>query len=345
MGLVLQFGAPWSPPSQAMDKVVETLALEHSATCGGGENITTPPLAFALINGEEAEDIVELCDVSAVPTTLLYLSGVEFARITGANTVDLHDALARLVAAMGERQRSTQIVASSSGDADALHARLKNLIGDKDCVLFMKGSPQQPRCKFSRQVVDALQRSGVTYRHFDILTDNAVREGLKVYSNWPTYPQFYVKGEMVGGCDIILELDESGDLASTVIDLMMNGSSSSIPGGPDPTSSSLKDRLEDRLQTLIHRSPVMLFMKGSKEAPYCGFSRKVVDALQRVAVDFDTFDILTDDDVREGLKKLSNWPTYPQLYVKGELLGGCDIILEMLEAGELRDTIESHLDT
>ena len=75
-------------------------------------------------------------------------------------------------------------------------------------------------------------------------------------------------------------------------------------------------------------------MQGNPEAPRCGFSQKVVAALQAVKVPFNTFDILIDEEVRQGLKEYSQWPTYPQLYVKGELLGGCDVILEMQEDGE-----------
>jgi Grx4 family monothiol glutaredoxin len=81
-------------------------------------------------------------------------------------------------------------------------------------------------------------------------------------------------------------------------------------------------------------------LQGTPDAPRCGFSRKVVDALRAAGEEFGSFDILSDEAVRQGLKELSQWPTYPQLYVKGELLGGCDIVLEMHEAGELKETID-----
>ena len=76
-------------------------------------------------------------------------------------------------------------------------------------------------------------------------------------------------------------------------------------------------------------------LQGNPEAPRCGFSQKVVSALRSINIPFNTFDILTDEDVRQGLKDYSQWPTYPQLYVKGELLGGCDVILEMQQDGEI----------
>eukprot|EP00955_Chlamydomonas_euryale_P039905 351542-Chlamydomonas_euryale.AAC.2 len=90
---------------------------------------------------------------------------------------------------------------------------------------------------------------------------------------------------------------------------------------------------------LSHRV-LLASLQGSPEAPRCGFSRKVVDALKGNQIDFSTFDILSDEGIRQGLKEHSNWPTYPQLYVKGELVGGCDIILEMATAGELKSSVE-----
>lgn len=79
-------------------------------------------------------------------------------------------------------------------------------------MLFMKGNPSEPRCKFSRKVVQALNEAGLEFGSFDILSDETVRQGLKEYSNWPTYPQLYVKGEFIGGCDIVLEMQKNGEL-------------------------------------------------------------------------------------------------------------------------------------
>jgi Grx4 family monothiol glutaredoxin len=101
--------------------------------------------------------------------------------------------------------------APPSGD-DELKARIQHLVNKSLTMLFMKGTPQDPRCKFSRKVVQALGEEGVVYGSFDILSDESVRQGLKEYSNWPTYPQLYVKGEFIGGCDIILEMHQNGEL-------------------------------------------------------------------------------------------------------------------------------------
>ena len=91
----------------------------------------------------------------------------------------------------------------------------------------------------------------------------------------------------------------------------------------------------DRIQQEVDASPVVLFMKGTPVFPQCGFSAAVVQALTLMGVKFKGVDVLQDSEIREGIKQFTNWPTIPQLYVKGEFVGGCDIVREMYETGEL----------
>ncbi|MFK7793449.1 MAG: Grx4 family monothiol glutaredoxin [Devosiaceae bacterium] len=90
------------------------------------------------------------------------------------------------------------------------------------------------------------------------------------------------------------------------------------------------------IDTTVKANDVVLFMKGTKQFPQCGFSGQVVQILDYVGADYTDVNVLEDMDVREGIKEYSNWPTIPQLYVKGEFVGGCDIIREMFQAGELQ---------
>ena len=91
---------------------------------------------------------------------------------------------------------------------------------------------------------------------------------------------------------------------------------------------------------LINKAPLMIFMKGNPAEPKCGFSRTLIQILSETGLSYDTFDILSDDDVRQGLKKFSNWPTFPQVYVKGDLVGGLDIIKELKDSGDLISTLK-----
>lgn len=97
----------------------------------------------------------------------------------------------------------------------------------------------------------------------------------------------------------------------------------------------MDEALKERIIGLTNSSRVVLFMKGNKMFPQCGFSAQVVGILKEAGVDFDTHNILSDAELRQGLKELSNWPTYPQLYVEGKLVGGCDIVSELHQSGEL----------
>jgi monothiol glutaredoxin len=92
----------------------------------------------------------------------------------------------------------------------------------------------------------------------------------------------------------------------------------------------------DRISTLVESNPVMLFMKGTPAMPQCGFSAQVLAILDHLSAGYATFDVLGDPEVREGIKEYSSWPTIPQLYIHGEFVGGCDIVREMYESGELQ---------
>jgi len=100
------------------------------------------------------------------------------------------------------------------------------------------------------------------------------------------------------------------------------------------------EAINERIKQTLEAHPVLLFMKGSPDFPQCGFSAQAVAALRACGTDFNHFNIFEDPEVREGLKAYSNWPTYPQLYVNGELIGGCDIVVEMYHSGELKKLLD-----
>lgn len=99
--------------------------------------------------------------------------------------------------------------------------------------------------------------------------------------------------------------------------------------------------VNDRIKDQLDNNPVLLYMKGTPDFPQCGFSGQTVAALKAVGKPFAYVNILEDMEIREGLKAYSNWPTFPQLYVNGELLGGCDIVVEMYQSGELKEALDS----
>ncbi|KAJ9136174.1 hypothetical protein P3X46_033277 [Hevea brasiliensis] len=202
----------------------------------------------------------------------------------------------------GSSQVANQV---QPGLSDALVKQLQHLINSHSVMLFMKGSPEAPRCGFSQKVVDILKDENVEFGSFDILSDNEVCERLKKFSNWPTFPQLYCKGELFGGCDIAIAMHESGELKEVFRDHgidtkgseeLKQSNSGSGKGGISE-STGLSATLTSRLKSLIFSSPVMLFIKGKPDEPKCGFSGKVVEILREEKVNFESFDILSNDEV------------------------------------------------
>lgn len=97
---------------------------------------------------------------------------------------------------------------------------------------------------------------------------------------------------------------------------------------------------QERIETLVQQNKIMVFMKGSKLMPQCGFSNNVVQILNSLGVPFETCDVLEDYEIRQGIKEFSNWPTIPQVYIDGQFVGGSDILSELYESGELQQMVE-----
>ena len=98
--------------------------------------------------------------------------------------------------------------------------------------------------------------------------------------------------------------------------------------------------LKERIDNLLQQNKIMVFMKGNKLMPQCGFSNNVVQILNTLGVPFETVDVLSDPEIRQGIKEYSNWPTIPQVYIDGEFLGGSDILIELYQKGELQEKVE-----
>lgn len=99
--------------------------------------------------------------------------------------------------------------------------------------------------------------------------------------------------------------------------------------------------IQEKIANTVKTNPVVLYMKGTADFPQCGFSARVVQILQKCGIKFLDINVLEDDEIRQGIKEYANWPTIPQLYVNGEFIGGCDIVSEMYQSGELQELLKS----
>lgn len=204
--VVISFHAPWAAPCAQMATVLSTLAAEYPVS----EPAATK---WVSINAEELSDISETYDVTAVPFLVLLRGGKVVETVSGSNAVKVRTAIEKHTggAASGDSaaadapaaaQEPTEPVDPVKAKED-LFKRLDDLVKAAPVMLFMKGKPSAPQCGFSRQLVALLREKSVKYGFFDILADDEVRQGLKEYAEWPTFPQLWVDGELVGGLDIV----------------------------------------------------------------------------------------------------------------------------------------------
>ncbi|KAG2363819.1 thioredoxin-like protein [Suillus spraguei] len=202
---LIYFWTSWAEPCIQMNKVVEELAKAY------------PKLLALRAKAEEQADIADSFDISSVPTCLLIQGHSLLGRIEGGDAIQLKVAIEKYLGSNVKYSATPQSTTSqppaplSSETEEQLEARIRKIMDQSTVVLFMKGEPDAPRCGFSRSAVALLRGKDVTFTHFDILSDESVRQGLKRLNDWPTFPQFIVNGEFVGGLDVVKEMDESGE--------------------------------------------------------------------------------------------------------------------------------------
>ncbi|KAJ2748423.1 glutaredoxin [Coemansia sp. BCRC 34490] len=201
--VVVYFWAPWAEQCKQVESVVDDLANKYSKT------------QFFKVEAEEFEDISEAYEISAVPTVIIAKKAKIIGRVDGVNVAEIVKQVAASCVSMPLQQQQQQDASPEALKQD-LNTRLKGLIERAPVMVFIKGTAAQPRCGFSKKIIGMLNEQNIKYGYFDILTDEQVRQGLKTYSDWPTFPQLYVNSELVGGVDIVAEMIESGDLVQMV---------------------------------------------------------------------------------------------------------------------------------
>lgn len=207
---LLNFWAPWAEPCTQMNEEVTKHAKEH------------PNLLVLNIEAEEQADIAESFEIASVPTFIVLRGHTLLARIEGADTTKLTSEITNYTRTTPKALSYTDKSPAAPPPAEKQETkeerdeRLRGLMTQERVMLFMKGSPDVPRCGFSRQTVALLRERGVEFGYFDILTDETVRSGLKELNNWPTFPQLIVDGEFVGGLDILREMVKNDEFDEVV---------------------------------------------------------------------------------------------------------------------------------
>lgn len=193
------YGAEWAEQCNQILEVMEQLSKQDAYKT----------LKFINVAVEEIPEVAQQHEIEAVPTVIFFQSTKAVHRIDGIDIADFTASVKKLASA-------TPAGSPAGGSTGSLEDRLKALIHKGNVMVFMKGDRNTPKCGFSKQLIQILNDTGVPYETFDILTDEQVRQGLKTYSDWPTYPQVYVKGELQGGLDIIKEMLAGGELLNVL---------------------------------------------------------------------------------------------------------------------------------
>ncbi|KAF5300494.1 hypothetical protein FQA39_LY02293 [Lamprigera yunnana] len=194
---VVHFAADWVEQCSQVNEVLDALANEKEYS----------QIKFCSCAAEDLSELSLKYKIEAVPTIILFWAGKELDRVNGADA-------SKITAKIREYNKIENF--KKEKNKEPLEVRLKKLINGHKIMLFMKGNRTTPRCGFSKQIINILNEAGVDYDTFDILTDEEVRQGLKTYSDWPTYPQLYVNGDLIGGLDIIKEIQATGELSTTL---------------------------------------------------------------------------------------------------------------------------------
>lgn len=202
--VVLVFDAEFTGQQKLVEEAVN--ALQNSSDIAD-------KIVVALVDVELNNDLATELTITSVPMIVCLRKGQTIKRIDTLDTTKLTSIVREQLRML--EMISTNVSGESVDPKETFKAYLKELTTRAPIMIFMKGNPETPRCGFSKQLVALLEKHDIKYESFDILQDEEVRQGLKEYSDWPTYPQIYVKGEFIGGLDILKQLDESGEIEST----------------------------------------------------------------------------------------------------------------------------------
>uniref|UniRef100_A0AC35TRV4 Thioredoxin domain-containing protein n=1 Tax=Rhabditophanes sp. KR3021 TaxID=114890 RepID=A0AC35TRV4_9BILA len=184
---VVVFSASWAPQCSPLHIIIGELAQSSEAAFAG-----------AFLDAESVATVSMRFDIKAAPTTIMFANGKETGRVNGFEPSEVRNSIAKLVAG-----GNAAVEPESKKESESLNSRIEKLLKKSRLVLFMKGNREQPKCGFSRQIIELLNNLGCEYWTFDILQDEEIRQGLKEYSDWPTYPQLYLDAELLGGLDVV----------------------------------------------------------------------------------------------------------------------------------------------
>lgn len=244
--------------------------------------------------------------ITRVPTSIFFIGLKPIDRVEGAIIPEILEKIETLSSSFASILESIR---------NEEYSKIHSLVTSNSLSLFIKGTPEKPKSRRSQKMLRIL--NGYTFGYADISADKLLAGWLKVYTGADKFPHFFLKGSFSGSVEELTELSKTSTIFTT-----------------------LNQDLEQRLKRIITCQRHVVVMMGSKEEPKCGFSERLMALLGTYNLEYETFDISIDNEVCEGLKKLSNWPTYPQVYAEGQIIGGLDVCQGLHDKGELRSALK-----
>jgi len=202
-----------------------------------------------------------------------------------------------------------------------MYEKIEKLLNTFPVVIFIKGSPHDPFCKFSKSFIEVIKETGIRYRSFDIFKDEKLRCWLRLYSGWKTYPQIYVNGKIIGGLDKMKELIEKGEFMNLI-----------------PNECKREGSIE-YIKEFLKSNELVVFGKGTRENVSCKASKEVYEILDKNNINFAIFDVKKDEMIRELIKELYNYHYFPQIYCNCKLLGGLKFLKEVEDRNAIYEYI------
>lgn len=197
-------------------------------------------------------------------------------------------------------------------ERERMYAKIKILLEQPGVLLFIKGTPQDPECKFTRQLLEIISGLGIRFRYYDIIADSDIRHWLRHYNSWPTYPQIYIDGKLLGGLDVLKQKIETNTLEL-------------------PAISRVSDPKE-RLTHILEEHKAVLFMDGTpNDDNLAESSKSALEILKNVGIKVSVFNLAVDANLREHLATLSSIPAF---YAGKKLVGGIEVLQELAKNEE-----------
>ncbi len=341
--VVLNFYATWAAPCEQMRTILSTLAASYAESLSSSSppSSTTqtqtqaqaqaaPPVVFLNIDAEQLVDLSERYEVSAVPFLVLLKAGKVVQTVSGSDAAKVREAVEQHAGRPGSAGK----LAGGHGAATVVQLPPEQKVDEQHRHYHHHQHQHQAAHDGTNGAIAGTGHQGPN--------SGSALPSASTLSSSPLQPRG--DGGSSSGAGV-----RDGDAAAAAVTAAISaadtptgtaagaaGVVATEPAGAaaaaaaaetDPSASlNPKEELYGRLSALVAAAPVMLFMKGTPSAPQCGFSRQIVSILRERGVRYGFFNILADEEVRQGLKEYSEWPTFPQLYVQGELVGGLDIV-------------------